>query len=154
MLGYTIVRMSYNGIGLPSAKGSSTSGHIQRSLASNEDRDKNRGKDYLKRQAEAKKLKNQGGVNRVKKINITNSDNANAVKRYSLREIELRVSELRDSLEDKMDASSDNELTPEDIDKQCQQLRERLKKEHRTRTAYTSRDNRNAMNDTTTATAS
>ncbi|SMN20935.1 similar to Saccharomyces cerevisiae YDR482C CWC21 Protein involved in RNA splicing by the spliceosome [Maudiozyma saulgeensis] len=142
--------MSYNGIGLPSAKGSSTSGHIQRSLASTEDRDKNKGKAFLKRQAEAKRLKNRIDTNRVQKIDARDKNSVSDVKRDSLREIELRVSELRDNLEDKMDASSDSELTPEDIDKQCQQLRDRLKKDYRTRTAYTARDKRHLTSEANT----
>lgn len=128
--------MSYNGIGLPSAKGSSTSGHIQRSLASNNERDNIKKKGYLLRQKKTQKKA-------VKKVEH-HSETAEQTKRNNLRDIELQVSELRDKLEDEMD--DDNEtITQEVIDDKCQKLRERLLNDMKVRTAYTNRTKRDSQ---------
>lgn len=128
--------MSYNGIGLPSAKGSSTSGHIQRSLASNDERDNTKKKGYLLRQKQIQ-------TKNVKKPVHHHSETALQNKRNNLRDIELQVSELRDRLEDEMD-EGDKTITDDIIDKKCQLLREQLLNDMKIRTAYTNRKKRDS----------
>lgn len=97
--------MSYNNIGLKSAKGSSTSGHIQRSLASdskhNQNYNKRKGKVTRERQEAAKQ-------------------DSKLLDHITKREIEVRVSEYRDELEE----GSDDDET---IDRKCEELRNELK---------------------------
>ncbi|KAG0671623.1 RNA-splicing factor [Maudiozyma exigua] len=126
--------MSYNGIGLPSAKGSSTSGHIQRSLASAKERDNIKRKGYLLRQSEAREKKHSKNIKKPQRL-VPN-------KRNNLRDIELQVSELRDKLEDDMD--DDHTITQESIDDRCKKLREQLLKDMKIRTAYTNRQERDS----------
>ena len=126
------INMSYNGIGLPSAKGSSTSGHIQRSLASSNERDNIKRKSYLLRQSEARDKKQTKKIRKPVRV-VPN-------KRNDLRDIELQVSELRDKLEDDMD--DDHTITQESIDDRCKKLREQLLKDMKVRTAYTNRQER------------
>lgn len=97
--------MSYNNIGLKSAKGSSTSGHIQRSLASASKYNQN----FNKR---------KGRVTRERK-EPTGRDHK-LLDHLGKREIEVRVSEYRDELED----GSDDEDT---IDRKCEELRNELR---------------------------
>ncbi|SCW03557.1 LAFE_0G13102g1_1 [Lachancea fermentati] len=120
--------MSYNGIGLKTAKGSSTSGHIQQSLAHNN---------------EGKNMRNF--LSRVEKKNKPHKrapprKQESMILHLSKREIELRVSEYRDRLED------DDTLTDDVIDSRCIEYRKKLlleqeqsKKDERLRTAYVSR---------------
>ncbi|QLG71783.1 hypothetical protein HG535_0C01320 [Zygotorulaspora mrakii] len=135
--------MSYNGIGLKSAKGSATSGHIQKSLADN---DSTKNKNYHARQRAKDKLKNVG------KGKLADND-SEPIKRYvplearrkiikhlSKREIEVQVSELRDTLED---SNEDHQV----IEKRCEELRTELLQEWEARQRldklYTSRAKRN-----------
>lgn len=97
--------MSYNNIGLKSAKGSSTSGHIQRSLASDSKHNQN----YNKR---------KGKVTRERQ-EATKQD-SKLLDHITKREIEVRVSEYRDELEE----GSDDDET---IDRKCEELRNQLK---------------------------
>ncbi|CCD24186.1 U2-type spliceosomal complex subunit CWC21 NDAI_0C05270 [Naumovozyma dairenensis CBS 421] len=159
--------MSYNGIGLKSAKGSSTSGHIQRSLAhNNNNRRRNENQNQI-----TKNTRNQGPTttrpNRIKTIDkIIKLDNleqqhisklaAPKQQRYSVlshlnkRKIELQVSELRDKLED-----DDPNLPKDVIVEKCNKLRIELIKEQeisdRLKNVYTSRKDRNSSSpDSTT----
>lgn len=97
--------MSYNNIGLKSAKGSSTSGRIQRSLASDSKHNQN----YNKR---------KGRVTRERQ-EATRQD-SKLLDHICKREIEVRVSEYRDELEE---GSDDDEA----IDRKCEELRNELK---------------------------
>lgn len=126
-----LLEMSYNGIGLKTAKGSSTSGHIQQSLANNLKR--NNTKNYLSRV--------------TKKNSTSNSPKAvkdnELIRHLNKRELELRVSEYRDGLEE------DDSLDDETIEEKCRQFRsklakqvEELKKHERLRSAYVSRKKR------------
>ncbi|CAI4059433.1 hypothetical protein SKDZ_04G6730 [Saccharomyces kudriavzevii ZP591] len=122
--------MSYNGIGLKSAKGSSTSGHVQRSLASSTNRRRPQGSEQQQRSKAINKA-SHGRVNRplaVQKHMETHMEK---------REIELQVSKLRDRLED------DESLPEEQIDAQCETLRAKLtsewQEEQRISSLYTSR---------------
>ncbi|CCH62617.1 hypothetical protein TBLA_0H03360 [Henningerozyma blattae CBS 6284] len=122
--------MSHNGVGLKTAKGSSTSGHIQRSLAHNEYNNKN----YTKRAQEAKQ---KPKTRAVVKPSIKD---AKLKIHQDKRSIQLQVSEYRDHLEDSTD------LTDQDIDHKCQLFKEKLQNEHkelkRVESLYTSRKER------------
>ena len=119
--------MSYNGIGLKSAKGSSTSGYIQKSLADNEG---SINKNYLKRKSErlhkVQKLKEKEARRRLLDIAGGRKDKS-ITEHLSKREIELRVSELRDELEDAQE--KDASITNEYIEETCQRLRKELTEE-------------------------
>lgn len=148
--------MSYNGIGLKSAKGSSTSGHIQKSLASNDERISLLNYKARKLQKQRNTVKEDNDNNRIKKISqLKTAKNGifikqihnSMIKHLSKREIELRVSELRDCLED--DRENNNKktkLTDSEIDQRCNALREELVKEEQERVQllnrYRSRKNR------------
>ncbi|CDO93290.1 unnamed protein product [Kluyveromyces dobzhanskii CBS 2104] len=98
--------MSYNGIGLSSAKGSSTSGYVQQSLALNNkkrDRHAERSKTYQ--------------TNELRPVVQDESVLAHKVK----REVELLVSEYRDKLEDSQD-----DLSEDVIDEKCDIYRKSL----------------------------
>ncbi|SCU85067.1 LADA_0D05512g1_1 [Lachancea dasiensis] len=132
--------MSFNGIGLKSAKGSSTSGHVQQSLVSSQDR-KN-AKDYLNRVEKTKALRPKASKNKP------NRKDESILKHLSRRELELRVSEYRDNLEDMQ------ELDKAEIDAKCQEYREQLaaereveEKDEKLRTAYVSRKRRTAKDE-------
>lgn len=125
--------MSYNGIGLKSAKGSSTSGHIQRSLANDQD---------------TRKLQNFNARNnknkKVQKNKPVPEKDAQLMKHLSKRDVELQVSELRDKLEDLQD--DDPEITDEFIDSECDKLRkellETMEAKQKYSALYTKRDDR------------
>ncbi|CAI1861119.1 hypothetical protein SEUBUCD646_0B05800 [Saccharomyces eubayanus] len=121
--------MSYSGIGLKSAKGSSTSGHVQRSLASNTDRRRAQGS-----QRQRDKAINKPTHSRVNKPLAVQKEMSTHMEK---REIEVQVSELRDWLED------DESLSDEQINEQCETLRNKLTKEwqeqQRVSSLYTSR---------------
>ncbi|AET38274.1 U2-type spliceosomal complex subunit CWC21 Ecym_2554 [Eremothecium cymbalariae DBVPG len=124
--------MSYNGIGLKSSKGSSTSGHIQRSLADNEG--KKNVKNFLARQEKSNGKRDVSKGTRAKTVDDS------ILKRLDRRQVELQVSELRDQLEDAGNYD-ENEIT-----RKCDELRDELQKqlrEHdRVRTVYTTRKKR------------
>lgn len=98
--------MSYNGIGLSSAKGSSTSGFVQQSLAFN---------------ADSKNARNSNRAGSDKKV-VKQDETIKAHK--ARREIELLVSEYRDKLEDA--AEEDHNLSDSVIDEKCKEYRESL----------------------------
>lgn len=115
--------MSYNNVGLKSAKGSSTSGHIRRSLASHEGSNQN----YNRRNRRVERPRSQEGTSHKSK-------DAKLVDHLQKREIELQVSELRDQLED---GGHDDEI----IDRKCDELRDKLISSRKT-SSYTSRRER------------
>ncbi|CEP61952.1 U2-type spliceosomal complex subunit CWC21 LALA0_S04e04368g [Lachancea lanzarotensis] len=126
--------MSFNGIGLKSAKGSSTSGHVQRSLASNDDRKQDK--------IHSSRVKKSQERLKDAKIRHHKRDDA-IVKHVSRREIELRVSEYRDKLEE--DETIDDAI----IDAKCEQYRQKVLKDwekeqedEKLRNAYVSRKKR------------
>ena len=120
--------MSYNGIGLKSAKGSSTSGYIQKSLADNEG---SINKNYLKRRNERlhkiQKLKEKEARKRLLDTAGGRKRDESITEHLNKREIELRVSELRDELEDAQE--KDTSITNEYIEEACQRLRKELTEE-------------------------
>ncbi|CCK68076.1 U2-type spliceosomal complex subunit CWC21 KNAG_0A03970 [Huiozyma naganishii CBS 8797] len=115
--------MSYNGIGLKSAKGSSTSGHVQKSLAGRAEGRSN-AKNYTARRAALKSASKSdpGKLAAVKHESMA--------KHLNKRKVELQVSELRDKLEDQQE--TDASLTDEVIDERCNALREELSQERET----------------------
>ncbi|GMM56455.1 U2-type spliceosomal complex subunit [Maudiozyma humilis] len=98
--------MSYNGIGLPSAKGSATSGHVQRSLA---------------RPPRATNTK----ISKNTHARRAHTPDASVRAHARAREVELRVAQLRDTLEDEQDRGSD--ITDAEIDARCDTLRRELR---------------------------
>ncbi|AMD20769.1 HDR026Cp [Eremothecium sinecaudum] len=106
--------MSYNGIGLKTAKGSSTSGYVVKSLADNNE--KRDAKNYQSRQYRNTKEQTSVGT---KVTNVRNVDNSIS-QRNSKREVEVKVSELRDRLED--EGNDDEDV----IDVKCNELRSKL----------------------------
>lgn len=103
---FTLQRaMSYNGIGLSTARGSGTNGYIQKNTT---------------RVSESKYKRRQENKRQSEKVaKLVTVKDKSLVDRERRREIELRVSELRDELEDQ---DMDGEL----IDEKCDQLRQEL----------------------------
>lgn len=97
--------MSYNGIGLPSAKGSSTSAYVQQSLAFNAKRQNTK--------AEPKKADTHEQRTFVQDESI--------ILHKARREIEVLVSEYRDTLED-----DPAEFSDDTIEKKCEEYRNSL----------------------------
>lgn len=110
--------MSYNGVGLKSAKGSSTSGHIQRSLANNDESKQTQLKNYTARRKASEK-QNEG----IRKVKVPTQDHM--LKHISKRRIEVLVSELRDELEDK-------DMAEDIVEERCRELRKKLISEQET----------------------
>lgn len=112
--------MSSNGIGLQTARGSGTTGHIQKNVASNNDhasiKDDKSG--HFKRRQLSKDRK----VKYDKHISTRNNrDEAKQeIRSHDLkRDVEVKCMELRDALEDE----SEEELT---IEKKVNELRDKL----------------------------
>lgn len=129
------IPMSYDGIGLKSAKGSATSGHIQQSLALNTER--RNVKNYLSR------VQKQEAQSKPK--SKTQHKDKLIIQHLSKRELELRVSEYRDTLEE------DESLSDSVIEAKCEEFRKKLAvqvqrqvKDEKLRNAYVSRAKRGA----------
>lgn len=136
--------MSYNGIGLKSAKGSSTSGHIQRSLANNDEHSQTRLKNYTARRKEKlKDTRNRLNEGIRKTTDGVIVPQESMIKHLNRRQIEVAVSELRDKLEE-------DEVEEKNIDSKCDELRTRLLKqfvtEKRVSNAYKTRSERSKEN--------
>lgn len=134
--------MSYNDVGLKTAKGSSTSGHVQRSLANNND---SRKLNYNLRQREKSKASSSRIGKDASKTSISNTEpQKNFLKHMSKREIEVTISELRDKLEDE-------DVEEDTIERECEGLRQKLLKEWETErrlsNAYLSRAKRQQDDD-------
>lgn len=142
--------MSYNGIGLKSAKGSSTSGHIQKSLANNDEKisllnykarklqkqrnnvkENNNNNNSNSSSSSSNRIKKLSQLKTVKNGNVISRIQNSMVEHLNKREIELRVCELRDRLEEDRDGNGkgDKRLTDSEIDQKCNDLREELIKE-------------------------
>lgn len=120
--------MSYNGIGLSTARGSGTNGYIQKNYT------KNTETNYSKR------LKNK--QDDFKKNQIINSFKDKELIKHDLkRSIDLKVSEYRDKLEDQED-QEDPELDDAEIDTKCKKYRDELIKEFNVKQGYKSRRSR------------
>lgn len=110
--------MSYNGIGLPSAKGSATSGHVQRSLVRPHS-GKPRGK--VAKTKKAPQAKNETTATATATAPLLTAH-------MSKREIELRVAELRDRLEEQQDKG--DSITDTEVEDKCRALRKKLREQH------------------------
>lgn len=115
--------MSYNGIGLPSAKGSATSGHIQKSLVDSRRRSVKAIKDDKAGKRTSKYKDQKFPVKGSKSPKVTKDLEAH----LDLRSIELQVAEYRDDLEENQEQTK---ITDEDIEVKCKILREKLIKEY------------------------
>ncbi|ABN65061.1 RNA splicing factor [Scheffersomyces stipitis CBS 6054] len=89
--------MSYNGIGLGSARGSGTSGYVQQSLAKDEDL-KVKATHYEKRKVEKKKKRNLERESKNRHYRI--EAKMEIIDHNRNREVELKCIELRDELEE------------------------------------------------------
>lgn len=112
--------MSSNGIGLQTARGSGTTGHIQKNVASNQDHTDNASdkSGYFKRRqlSRDRKLKYEKHVS-----TSNNRDEAKQeIRSHDLkRDVEVKCMELRDALED----ASEEET---EIEKKVKELRDKL----------------------------
>ncbi|KAH3675658.1 hypothetical protein WICMUC_002575 [Wickerhamomyces mucosus] len=110
--------MSYNGIGLSTARGSGTNGYIQKNVTH-----KNSLTSYQKRQSQ-KKLDSK-----LKTSNVT----LDSIKDQELeihnrkREIELKISEFRDKLEE------NDDLSDTEIEEKVEDFRNRIKSQYKSR---------------------
>lgn len=100
--------MSYNGIGLSSAKGTGTSGHIQRSItnARSKENRKSKGKHFYNRQLQSSKLES---LEKVKKLSTLSVDE-NIINHEFKRELEIKVMEFRDKCEDENPDFDDDQI--------------------------------------------
>ncbi|OUM52113.1 hypothetical protein BVG19_g1271 [[Candida] boidinii] len=125
--------MSYNGIGLKSARGSGTNGYVQRNLSNIKekyDTDGAQNKQYQRR----KQLKSYSDKKYDKNDKLIRSSNSLKLELYDhqmKRELELKVMEYRDKLEDEFEeeGSDDTEDTDLIIEKLVKEYREKLIKD-------------------------
>ncbi|TID30957.1 hypothetical protein CANINC_000479 [Pichia inconspicua] len=97
--------MSYNGIGLKSAKGSATSGHIQKSLYQ-EKQDFTKGKLYESRRTREER---RHKVYKQRRMETMPLDKA-IIEHEAARALEVAVAERRDELEEEYPDKSDKEI--------------------------------------------
>lgn len=95
--------MSYNGIGLSTARGSGTNGYIQKNTARVSESSYKRRQQYKKAES--------------KLIHVVKDQEL--VQREQKRELEVKVSELRDELEDEG-------LEEDEIERRCDEFRAEL----------------------------
>lgn len=112
--------MSYNGIGLKSAKGSSTSGFIQRNSADSKikSRDESKGKQFFKRKL-SKRYNEK--VEKQRKVSELNLD-SNLIEHENKRLMEMKVMEYQDQLE------NDDSLSDEKIQELVNNYRNKINK--------------------------
>lgn len=115
--------MSYNGIGLQTAKGSSTNGFIQKNYTRNKESSYSK---RMKIKKENSKLKEE--INEIIK-------DKELIKHEEKRKIELRVSEYRDELEDEG-------LEEEEIEMKCKEFRKKLLRPKEILESYKKRSDR------------
>ncbi|KAK6459463.1 uncharacterized protein RJT20DRAFT_16485 [Scheffersomyces xylosifermentans] len=112
--------MSYNGIGLQTARGSGTSGYVQKSLASTDDESKKNASHYEKRKIQKDKL------NAKKKDIDIDAKRLGAkieiIDHNKSREIEVKCIELREELEEE-------DVEEDIIEKRVKDLRSKLQRE-------------------------
>lgn len=113
--------MSYNGIGLKSAKGSSTSGYVQRNVtdAKAERIGESKGKHYYKRRLTEK---HQEKVEKQRKFANLSIDK-DILDHETKRDIEIKVMEYRDKVE-----AENSDMEDEEIDKLVDHYRIKLHK--------------------------
>lgn len=97
--------MSYNGIGLSSAKGSSTSGHIQKSLFQKK-QEVGDGKEYASRVVNRERMEWKSKEQRIERLEVDKS----IVEHEEARKFEIAVAEHRDLLEEKYPDKTDEEI--------------------------------------------
>ncbi|OWB80311.1 hypothetical protein B5S32_g4575 [[Candida] boidinii] len=121
--------MSYNGIGLKSARGSGTNGYVQRNLSNIKDKydtDGTQNKQYQRR----KQLKNYSDKKYDKNDKLIRSVNTLKLELHDhqmKRELELKVMEYRDQLEDEFE----EEVSGDDTEDNDSVVIEKLVKEYR-----------------------
>lgn len=122
--------MSYNGIGLSTARGSGTNGYIQKNYTRSSE------SSYSKRQ------KNK--LNDLKRDQLVSGfKDQELVKHEEKRELDLKVSEYRDRLEDgDGEGDGEEELSDGEIEARCKKFREELVKEMNAKRGYKSRKSR------------
>lgn len=108
--------MSYNGIGLQTARGSGTSGYVQRSALSENKKDQNTGhrqKRQIEKEKEERRLNDEKAAEEKRKARGVIRDHGRK------RRIDVACMQLRDNMED---ASEDEEV----IEKAVSELRTKL----------------------------
>lgn len=114
--------MSYNGIGLKSAKGSSTSGFIQRNSADSKinSRDESKGKQFFKRKLNKKYNEKVEKQRKVSELNI----DSNLIEHENKRLMEIKIMEYQDQLE------NDDNLSDEKIQELVNSYRNKINKKN------------------------
>ncbi|CCH46660.1 Pre-mRNA-splicing factor [Wickerhamomyces ciferrii] len=120
--------MSYNGIGLSTARGSGTNGFIQKNNSFAVGKNHNELSSYAKRQKNK-----QDNLKRDQFINIKDKEIVNHEQKR--KEIDLKVSEYRDKLED----DEELDLNDDEIDIKCKEFKDKLIKEINVKKGYKSR---------------
>lgn len=107
--------MSYNGIGLKSAKGSSTSGHIQRNIScvKKERKGQSEGKQFLERQL-IKQRDDKTEKQRHKSSTLLIEKDLDEHEKR--RQIEVKVAKYRDQLEEEVEEGNEEETDEGKID--------------------------------------
>lgn len=100
--------MSYNGIGIPTARGTGTNGFVQKSQVNVRD------SNFSKRERIARENEKS-----AKLVKIVNKDKELVDHEYK-RQLEIKVSEYRDQLED------DESLGDDEIEEACKKYRQEL----------------------------
>jgi hypothetical protein len=100
--------MSYNGVGLSSAKGSGTSGFIQRNLGNIKTREnqETKGKHFYKRQLNEKKNEKIEKLKKISSLPLDKDIHDHQLK----KEIEIKVMEYRDKMEEEQSDLDDGEI--------------------------------------------
>ncbi|CDR42328.1 CYFA0S09e01244g1_1 [Cyberlindnera fabianii] len=116
--------MSYNGVGLTTARGSGTNGFIQKNYTRSVE------SGYKRRQ------KNKEANNKRDQLASQLVRDKELLKHDDKRKIELKVSEMRDELED------EGKLDDDEIDKRCEEYRKSLMRPKDIRDSYKKREDR------------
>ena len=128
--------MSYNGIGLKSAKGSATSGHVQKNLgeAKLSQKQETQGRLYYGRKLRDER--NQKVEKCIKAASV--SIDKDISDHQQKREFEVKIQKYRDQLEDE-----NSDLDDDEIDKRVEAYRIKLLKniERASRTSYSRKVN-------------
>lgn len=120
--------MSYNGIGLPTPRGTATNGYVQRNLSNvyKDKRGESEGKQYLKRQKVAQRHNEEKKRQRIQEF-----EDPKLEEHERKRKIEVEVMSYRDKLEDELDSDEDGGGEDEDermkiIEKKVTSFRKKL----------------------------
>ncbi|GMM34368.1 U2-type spliceosomal complex subunit [Saccharomycopsis crataegensis] len=121
--------MSYNGIGLPSAKGSSTSGFIQRNLGNLKSHSNSKYSAQSNKYEHRKQLKLTNEKNELKlKQRLNFKGDEEIINHEKKRLLEVKCLEYRDKLEEAAELQGDEPVDEDAIDEQVNKYRQQLLK--------------------------